>query len=185
MSIISQETFEKFTEKEKKGIRIDYQDLLSDNGRWIDSLTIEERNGAITQLEWIFDKDNLQPKPKIRTWKDVKEEYMLRADTETSYIIDIDKKLYSEKLVLKALATLQIAKLIELGYGGMITDEEWRDENTEKWSVLNHNFGDFDIVNVTIRFGWKSFISFHTKQQAQEFISYSENVELIKQYYMI
>lgn len=88
MSIISKETFGKFTEVEKKSIQTDYQDLLSDNGCWIDSLTIEERNGAIIQLEWMFDKENLQPKKLFRLHNSRLEE-SLKTTIEVEGLSDI------------------------------------------------------------------------------------------------
>lgn len=171
MAIISQETWDKFTEEEKEDIRHLYNGLE----------TMQDRNteGVMNSL---FGKENLQPKPEIKTWKDVKEEYMLRADTGTSYIIDMDKNFYSEKLALKALATLQIAKLIELGYGGMVTEEEWKDNNIEKYCVYSTagkiHYDGFNTYDCR-------FVAFHTSEQRKEFMSYPENVKLVEQYYMI
>lgn len=182
MAIISQESFEKLTEEEKKKIRKIYKDMK-------DEPSLAYANEYAEKCEWLetyFGKENLQPKPKIKTWKDMKEEYMLNADTGTSYIIDMDKKFYSKKLALKSLATLQIAKLIELGYGGMITDEEWKDGSNLKYCIIYspaHNDSKINIIGCSGAI--KHFIAFHTKQQAKEFMSYSENRKLVEQYYMI
>lgn len=62
MSIISQTTWDKFTQEEKEEILKDYRDLLSDNGYWSDEFTPEERSGVIQQMEWLFGKENLLPK---------------------------------------------------------------------------------------------------------------------------
>lgn len=175
MAIISKETFEKFSEEEKEIVRQAYK-------RWLYAYNKEGIELAIhEEYEELFGKENLQPEPKIKTWKDMKEEYMLRADAGASYIIDMDKKFYSEKLALKALATLQIAKLIELGYGGMITDEEWKNEDIRKFSIIRFekelSYGEGRSVY--------EFISFHTPEQREKFLSYPENKKLVEQYYMI
>lgn len=157
---------------------------LSDNeqAKWREDYKYNVDAGAIESMkiiEELFGSHNLNP--KIKTWKDVKEEYMLRADTRTSYIIDMDKKCYSEKLVLKALATIQIAKLIELGYGGVVTEEEWKDHTNFKYCVERE---DNELTYTHNKIGY-SFIAFHTPEQREEFMSYPKNLQLIKDYYMI
>ena len=184
MSIISKETFDKFTETEKKSIQTDYQDLLSNDGRWIDSLTTEERNGAITQLEWLFDKENLQPKPKVKTWEDVEKIEGGKISVDSKVITPNGRAWgLNIKYHNKAEATLKLAILIELGYGGMIKEEEWKNNLKEKycitWAAPNQKFHLCTMNNIY------HFIAFHTPEQRDEFMSYPENVELVRQYYMI
>lgn len=184
MALISKESFEKLTEEEKFIIRRDYNTLqVGLSTGLLEDVSLVEQKAKIKEFESIFGKEALQPEPKIKTWKDMKEEYMLRADAGTSYIIDMDKKFYSEKLALKSLATLQIAKLIEIGYGGMITDEEWKNVEFKKYGIICRPYNK----ELFIKDIWNEqcFISFHTKQQAEEFMSYPENVKLVEQYYMI
>ena len=83
------------------------------------------------------------------------------------------------------IATYKIAKLIELGYGGMVTDEEWKNKDITKWIVVpNDDNGKLIIVD-TWHNSKRGCIAFHTQQQAKEFMSYPENRTLVKQYYMI
>ena len=181
MAIISQQTWDKFTEEEKERIYREYM-------QWQEEAeTNPFFEGKISNMEDLFGKENLQSEPKIKTWEDVEKKHPEDfSHSNAPNPMFIPSQEVRDKLLKKVMAIYKIATLIELGYGGMVSEEEWRDENAEKWSVLyNHNFGDFDIVKMTKGYGWKSFISFHTKQQADEFMSYPENKELIKQYYMV
>lgn len=175
MAIISQETFDKFTEEEKKKVREYY----------------ESKEGIFPQyreaLEVLFNKENLQPGPKIKTWKDVPlrgETLDVTIDDDGYHTISLKQTEFSEKIYKKLTATARIAKLIELGYGGMVTEEEWKDGNVEKVSIIYIPFKRecFDIYCNSHR---KEFITFHTYKQAEEFMSYPENVKLVEQYYMI
>lgn len=186
MAIISQESFGKLSEVEKKSIQTDYQDLLSDNGRWIGSLTTGERNGAIMQLEWMFGKETLQPKPKIKTWEDVEkenQEYFSRSNAPNPMFIQSAE--LRDKLLKKTMATYKIATLIELGYGGAVSDEEWNDDTFNKFSIQWDEEDNCPTIRCHCSRNWSDFVSFHTQQQAEEFMSHSENVELVKQYYML
>lgn len=59
------------SEESRKRIVNDYLDLLSDNGRWVNDYTEEERSGAIAQIEWTFGPHNLKP---TLTYEDICEE---------------------------------------------------------------------------------------------------------------
>lgn len=83
-------------------------------------------------------------------------------------------------------AFLKIHQLIEAGYGGNITSEEWDNDNIEKWYFTVYN--RYNSIFIPIRsqcYSEKHFIAFHTKQQAEEFISYLENIQLLEDYFMI
>lgn len=200
MAIISQETWDNMPEEEKEE--------LQQYHKWLYNLPGSNgTSSAISAIEGIFGKENLQSKPKIRTWEDVeKQGYYVQQrclydldqdgkgkDNDMLLAIAYDND-FSDKIILKAVATLKIAKLIELGYGGMVTDEEWKDLNIPKYWIDYHptcqdekdkfqisldEDGDAELSTQ------KHFITFHTQQQAEEFMSYPENVELVKQYYMI
>jgi len=87
-----------------------------------------------------------------------------------------------------ALALLKIYQLIEVGYGGNITDGWFGHSDTPIWIILpEFNQGNFlgiyevdDLADKGIH-----HIAFHTKEQAEEFFSYPENVQLIKDFYII
>lgn len=79
-----------------------------------------------------------------------------------------------------ALVLLKIHQLIEVGYGGNVITEEWKNIDRYKYiiSATLH-------VESKMHFCSKNHIAFHTKEQAEEFLSYPENVQLLKDYFMI
>lgn len=64
MAIISQKTWDNISGVAQEEIKMCYSEL-KDN--------IELNNREILQLEWLFGKENLQPKPKTPKWADVEE----------------------------------------------------------------------------------------------------------------
>ena len=143
-------------------------------------------NSADAEIERKLPNKEEPAKPKIKTWKDI-EEYYTDADIELG---EMTKSLYtyyskySIQLLTKCIATLKIAKLIELGYGGLVTDEEWRNRDNAKYYIQNDEYYEFDIYK-TYNKNLTDFIAFHTEEQAKEFMSYPENVELVRQYYTV
>lgn len=161
----------KCTEQEQQNIL----EIYNNHPEWTD---------VINALEDKFGEHNLQPKTKIRTWEDVainKPEVwdnVNKLGQQIANCVSVGSKLYK-----KLVATIHIQKLIELGYGGMVTEEEWKDGNVEKASIVYLPFKkNFDIHYNSLR---KEFITFHSKRQAEEFMSYPENRALAEQYYMI
>lgn len=179
MAIISKETFEKFTEEEKEAVFTAYQsDRTADGDRYFE--------GSVNTFEQLFGKENLQPEPEIKTWVDVEKEHpehFCRSNVPNPMLIPSQE--LRDKLLKKSIATYKIATLIELGYGGMVTDEEWKDTTSNKFSIEWDEEDNCPTIRCHCSRNWADFISFHTKQQAEEFMSYPENRELIKQYYMI
>lgn len=171
----------------------EYFDMQTQDTEWNKCSEQEQQNilkfynnhpgwiGIIKTLEDKFGKHNLQPESKIKTWEDVeKENTICKEDIST-----LEDLCYCEyKIIKKLIATYKIAKLIELGYGGIVTEEDWKDDNVEKVSIIYIPFGKecFDIYCNSRR---KEFITFHTKQQAEEFMSYPENRKLVEQFYML
>lgn len=185
MSIISRETFEKFSKEEKARIQSDYADLSSAEGEWREELAPEERQGVLVQMEWLFDKEDLQPKPKIKTWEDVEfniNEHYCKLDLALGGILPTSK---DDKLRLKIKAAYKITKLIELAYGGMVTEEEWKDKNCRKYTVEWHPQDRRKFVTADFNIGEYRFIAFHTSEQRDEFMSYESNWTLVEQYFMI
>ena len=88
-----------------------------------------------------------------------------------------------EPIYKSMFALLKIHQLIEAGYGGNVTDEEWKKE-IDVYYVFYGVHNKF-YVEYTNLYGNKRHIAFHTKEQAKEFLSYPENVQLLKDYYMI
>lgn len=94
--------------------------------------------------------------------------------------IDIEKSV---------LALLKIRQLIEIGYGGNVTNDEWDDINIKKWFFMPVAFysPDEEIFNIVYAHNrsYKRAIAFHSEEQAKEFLKYPENVELLKDYFML
>lgn len=172
MAIISKETFDKFTEEEKKKLNEVYSSTNSNS---------YFNQGIRSSFKLIFGKENLQP--KIRTWTDVEKFNKIFSDTNIFFTHPNINWIWGQKVVDKCIATLKIAKLIELGYGGIVTDEEWKDYRVHKYCVVLDINGKFSIE--CRKGNTHEFIAFHTLQQAEEFMFYPENRKLFEQYNMV
>lgn len=170
MPIISQETWDNMPKEEKEEIIKAYQkDLKKEDMSFFE--------GCVETFEQLFGKENLQSKLKIRTWEDCQ-----KMNEDSNFFMRIADNLeLPDKVYSKCIATLKIAKLIELGYGGMVTDEEWKDRNIIKYCITRVN-NKWMYATRTDHF---QFIAFHTSKQMDEFMSYPENVKLVEQYHMI
>ena len=181
MAIISQETFEKFTKEEKESVRKLYEHYEDD------TLLYQTEPPKLVKhnLESLFGKENLEPKPIIKTWNDV----ILTAEQDEEYgniydnYIIVRSVVHCPEILKKRLeATYRIGKIIELGYG-IVSEEEWRNDVKPKLCIvpLATDKG-FKIVT---RFYIDGFVlpTFHTTEQANEFLSYTENVQLLEDYY--
>lgn len=81
-----------------------------------------------------------------------------------------------------ALALLKIHQLIEIGYGGYPTMYE-KMYKSDKIRTIGIDFDyNFYIEEYTIP---SNHIAFHTKEQAEEFLKHSENIQLLKDYFII
>lgn len=132
--------------------------------------------------KWIEEQKSKLPK----TWNDIK-----HCNVEVWKHISWMNYEPTEPIVKSALALLKIHQLIEVGYGGNITDEEWRNINIKKYYfVPNTEYspdeGDnmWEIVYAQTYPNKRTF-AFRTSEQAEEFLSYLENVKLLKDYFMI
>lgn len=168
--------WKELSEESKKAILEEYNDGSFDD--W---------NG-IQALEVTFGTHNLNPKPQIKTWEDVIDNEKFE-EIDSTYVELEDfliNKDMDNKLRNKILATYQIQQLINLSYGGMVSEEEWNDCNIPKYSLLPREWmgKDFDVVEVYCK-QQMNFISFHTKQQSEEFMSYESNRRLVEQYFMM
>lgn len=66
-------------------------------------------------------------------------------------------------------------------YGGEITDEEWANNDWKHSIQINYN-GDLSIFRSTCI---KNLVTFHTREQLNRFLSFPENVQLVKDLYMV
>lgn len=93
----------------------------------------------------------------------------------------VDKNIFiSEKYAKAALALAQISQLMPY-YGGEITNEEWKDDNW-KYSIDVDAKGLLYLSQVTHN---KQIVAFHAHTQRDRFLSFPENVQLVKDLFMI
>ena len=85
----------------------------------------------------------------------------------------------TKKQAKSALAMAQISQIManDERFGGIVTDEEWCDNNWLYVIIRNNN-----ALEITSMYSYK-FLAFHTKEQAELFLQ--ENEDLVKDYYMI
>lgn len=168
MATISQETWDNMPSDEKQRLQTEYAGAM-----------VNSKENITAQLyERLFGKENLQPKPMIRTWEDV--EKLLPEDGFC--VGEFEKYADNPKVTLKCQATLKIAKLIELGYGGIVTDEEYRQTHNRFWGIWVNDNGEIECTEVE---DCRGLLTFHTQHQAEEFMSYPENRRLVEQYHML
>lgn len=161
-----------------------WNELSEDSKKEVINEYALNKEGETTQvyakfLEHVFGKENLNPEPPIKTWEDVAK----LSPHLAKYIDDFDTMYlhgtYIGKVIKKVRATAKIAKLIELGYGGMVTDEEWLNDDILKHCIV--------CVGITLEkmgyYNGREFIAFHTEEQRDEF--FKNNEQLCKDYYMI
>ena len=139
------------------------------------------------QRDWIkWDKEHNTKTPK--TWDElVKRGKVSLRGCQTdllfkfSKIEDFSFTQNNTPIEKSALALLKIYQLIEVGYGGNVINRDKVNFYTIQWSYESNrfvirNFGPFLEDCGTP-------LCFHTKKQAIEFLSYPENVELLKDYF--
>lgn len=119
-----------------------------------------------------------EQKPKVpKTWSE-----LVTTKQVDIYTIQCKAFVYKNNpnILKSALALLKIHQLIEVGYGGNISSEEW---NNNKWKfTYQYTKTGIGIISTCIS---KYIIAFHTKEQAEEFLSYPENIQLLKDYFII
>lgn len=153
--------------------KIAYESTLIDNLK-----DIYDKNLKV--LEDTFGKDNLDPQPQINTWNDLMEiDKTLDPYCGNPLICCIKNKDLQEKIKAGNEASIKLAKLIDEFYGGVITDEEWRDINIPKYCI---GVQDDKILTVDTNYNSPTLLAFHTQDNRDRFITHPENVELIKKY---
>lgn len=126
--------------------------------------------------KWIEKQSNKIPK----TWNEY--EQIFNIDSEPTLWFDSDMNW--DKIGNSCSALFKIYQLIEAGYGGNVTKEEWLSLKYVYQIVWDVNTNGIHIISsAPMRFF--GYIAFHTKQQAEEFLSRPENVQLLKDYFMI
>lgn len=133
--------------------------------------------------KWLEEQKLKVPK----TWEEFKRSNTIYTHYSLNYIVD-DKDYFTAigtNLIEKsALALLKIHQLIEVGYGGNVTNEEWKNTTKLKWYFVPNITDLFDVM-CSQNYNKKCNIAFHTEEQAKEFLKYPENFQLLKDYFMI
>lgn len=138
-------------------------------------------------MEWKDSKKSKTPK----TWNELIEqnkqcELSVEIKTEVNYKTNkkVDASVAISPIEKSALALLKIHQLIKVGYGGNVSKDEFFDERIMKYIInLEKEEGRFRIyqgINMM-----NTHIAFHTKEQAEEFLSYPKNVQLLRDYFQI
>ena len=163
------------SEESREIIRQEYEDLQGSCEK-----------GRIDELELLFGKENLNPRLPIKTWEDY--EKTLTEEELNSFKQTINDICYvssmkhgCHNISQKIIATLKIAILIEVAYGGTVTGKEWADTTKEKFVIVHYD-GKLDSKAMTCN-NLKDFIAFHTEEQRDEF--FKNNEQLCKNYYML
>lgn len=86
----------------------------------------------------------------------------------------------SEQEAISAIAMAKISQLLPY-YGGAITNEEWGNEDMLKYCICCYQ----NRIECESAKNCKHFLAFHTEAQREKFMSYPENIQLIKDYLMI
>lgn len=131
--------------------------------------------------KWIREQNLEVPK----TWSEIikTKEYN---NYRLHYVKSNDEDYYTSNGVTpiekSALALLKIHQLIEVGYGGNVTYEEW-DKNYTCFVICYDTMLKRFVIGRCV--SNIRHLAFHTEEQAKEFLSKPENVQLLKDYFMI
>ena len=154
--------------------------------------TYEERQVLFNKLEeknYKWDTDTLTLSKNQKRWRDNEYKtisgYYTHTDSRITYSEDHSntKENYNlfatEKQAKSALAMAQISQIManDERFGGVVTDDEWCDNNW-KYVIIKIN-NDLEISG-SYRY---EYLAFHTEEQANLFLE--ENEDLIKDYYMM
>lgn len=144
-----------------------------------------------------IDKDNstfecIKFKLITKRWRDDREKkvdgyFICSSDSMIQYVHNLPNSFYShnvfatEKQAKSALAMARISQIManDERFGGVITDEEWKDENKIKYVISRcDNKVHKDTLVCIFR-----FLAFHTAEQRDLFLK--ENEDLVKNYLML
>lgn len=123
-----------------------------------------------------------EQKPKVpKTWSEIDKSILNQDVLDAIETLEFQTPIISDDISLKsALALLKIYQLIKAGYGGNVN---FNDTYTDKFGIYyNPAWRKFVVDYCT---NTVNHIAFHTKEQAEEFLKYPENVKLFKDYFMI
>ena len=139
-----------------------------------------------------FECIKFKKKIEVNTWQDIPKLqgfYILEDSTineldpvchNTRAMRENTNVFINRKYAKSALALAQISQLMPY-YGGEITEEEWKNVRLKKYGVLFYN----SKIATSIYYDTKQMIGFHTEEQLNRFLSFPENIQLVKDLYMV
>lgn len=95
------------------------------------------------------------------------------------FVSNVDRNIAISKKVAKSMLAMAMISQLMPYYGGEITDEEWSNKLIDKFTIEKTE----NKINMYTYNRIYHFLSFHTKEQCDEFIKYNE--QLVKDYLMI
>lgn len=136
----------------QKITRDGYMNMIQNNATGIFTEYIQSQ-------EQQYGKHNVCPSEYIKTWQNV-----LTSNWRTPTILP---EKVAEKMNKMISSIEKIMKVIELGYGGVVTTEEMKSGKTYFTVTYSFEKGDYKI---TAEHGIVSFVAFHLREQAEEFL---------------
>lgn len=125
----------------------------------------------------------------VKRWREIDgpiHGYFIDSGTSTVEFIDNRAKtcfcvFATKKTAKSALAMAQISQIManDERFGGVVTDEEWKNIKKEKFCIERFK----NVFNSTATLSEYKLLAFHTEEQRDLFLK--ENEDLVKQYLMI
>ena len=127
------------------------------------------------EKEWRDNEDKKINGYYIDEYGDIQRAYD-EANTSFNYNI-----FATEKQAKSALAMARISQIManDERFGGVVTYEEWDNENIAKYGIYRANYG----IGNCLYYNAYNFLAFHTAEQRDLFLK--ENKDLIKDYLML
>ena len=160
--------------------------LIRNDGKWYEygDISLFPSKDQRDWNKWIEEQ-----KPKVpKTWSEFVKNRADRLGATCDYgNVDCSFTEKDTPIEKAALTLLKIHQLIEVGYGGNVTEEE-NLKLKRKYTIVPfvNNQGIFEGFKVLGALYLDSkHVSFHTEEQAKEFLSRPENVQLLRDYFQI
>lgn len=149
---------------------------------------LETIDSLIEKIELLKKLKEEEKKIEYPIWEELKElkgcyidpDSKIRGNGRWSTSAANQNTFIDEQHAKSALAMAKISQLMPY-YGGRITDEEWLDSDLKKYLICR----ELDEIATTERYITWYPITFHTEGQRTAFMSREENIQLLKDYFMI
>ena len=138
-----------------------------------------------------FEKIVFKKKQEFKTWEDLCEaEKKIEGffiNTASGNVFrssptkarDCNRNIFLTKKQAKSARAAAVISQLMPYFGGVITDEEWKDCCMKKFVITRSEYGAHFVESVR----WFHFLAFRTEKQRSEFYKY--NTQLVKDYLMI